>query len=205
MIYADLATARGTDKPSALKLALRKRWPRRKDNHGTMQVCVPPEWARPWSDNSAADMPPVTASGTADTVDVAGLISVLEAAIAAAGERAAADASTIPGLQAYLASERTRADAFADLVGVTQTRLADTAAAHDRAERRAEAANERADQAEAGRDAERSRADVLADRAHVLQAERDQASNAAAALRRVDVARRQMFVLARLRAAWRGE
>ena len=42
--YTELAEIRGTDKTSALKLALRKKWQRRKDNHGTMHVCVPAEW-----------------------------------------------------------------------------------------------------------------------------------------------------------------
>ena len=46
--YTELAEIRGTDKTSALKLALRKKWPRRKDNHGTMHVCVPPEWLGAW-------------------------------------------------------------------------------------------------------------------------------------------------------------
>jgi hypothetical protein len=63
---------------------------------------------------------------------------------------------------------------------------------------RANRAEQRVETAEAGRDAERIRADTL-------QAERDQASNAAAALRRADVGRRQAFVLTRLLAAWRGE
>lgn len=42
--YAELAEIRRTDKATALKLALRKKWHRRKDNHGIMRVCVPPEW-----------------------------------------------------------------------------------------------------------------------------------------------------------------
>jgi len=45
--YAELAEIRRIDKTSALKLAIRHRWPRRKDNHGRMQVCVPLEWAEP--------------------------------------------------------------------------------------------------------------------------------------------------------------
>ena len=42
--YADLAAMRGIDKPSAMKLALRHQWRRRKDNCGWMQVYVPGEW-----------------------------------------------------------------------------------------------------------------------------------------------------------------
>ena len=60
--YTELAEIRGTNKTSALKLALRKKWPRRKDNHGTMHVCVPPEWLGSWgnrrpSDNTPNNMP----------------------------------------------------------------------------------------------------------------------------------------------------
>lgn len=47
MTYSELAELRRIDKASALKLALRQRWPRRKNNHGRMQVCVPLDWAQP--------------------------------------------------------------------------------------------------------------------------------------------------------------
>ena len=47
MSYAELAKIRRIDKTSALRLALRHGWPRRKSNSGRMQVCVPLEWAKP--------------------------------------------------------------------------------------------------------------------------------------------------------------
>jgi hypothetical protein len=47
MSYAELAKIRRIDKTSALRLALRHGWPRRKSNSGRMQVCVPLEWAEP--------------------------------------------------------------------------------------------------------------------------------------------------------------
>jgi hypothetical protein len=87
MSYAELAQVRGTDKPSALKLALRKRWPRRKDNHGTMQVCVPPDWARPWSDGTSDDMAPTAPHDT----EVSRAISALLDAAAAFRERGEQD------------------------------------------------------------------------------------------------------------------
>ncbi len=102
-----------------------------------------------------------------------------------------------------------------------------------RAEKQAEAVVARAERAEAGRDAERARADALADRMHVLQAELVAAETAAGQARtdaqaaerahaeasvsllalseQLDAyeveatARRGRGVLARLRAAWRGE
>jgi hypothetical protein len=42
--YRDLARLRRIDQPSAVKLATRNRWPRRKNNSGQMQVCVPLRW-----------------------------------------------------------------------------------------------------------------------------------------------------------------
>jgi hypothetical protein len=39
--YDQLARLRRIDKPSAVKLATRHRWRRRKGNTGQMQVCVP--------------------------------------------------------------------------------------------------------------------------------------------------------------------
>ena len=47
MSYAELAKIRRIDKTSALRLALRHGWPRRKGNSARMQVCVPLEWAEP--------------------------------------------------------------------------------------------------------------------------------------------------------------
>src|SRR5690349_24389301 len=95
--YAQLAEVRGTDKHSALKLALRKRWPRRKDNHGTMQVCVPPEWLSGWTRKSdgmtsgtADDMAPPMAPAKADGVDIGGIIGAFEAATALLTKRAEA-------------------------------------------------------------------------------------------------------------------
>ena len=39
--YAELAEIRRIDKASALKLAIRRGWPRQKNNHGQIQVCAP--------------------------------------------------------------------------------------------------------------------------------------------------------------------
>jgi hypothetical protein len=44
MSYAELAEVRRID---ALKLAIQRGWPRQKNNHGQMQVCVPLDWAQP--------------------------------------------------------------------------------------------------------------------------------------------------------------
>ena len=63
MTYAELAEFRRVDKPSALKLAIRRKWPRRKDNHGTMQVCVPSEWLIPFGAGMPRDTPSAASSG----------------------------------------------------------------------------------------------------------------------------------------------
>jgi len=44
LTYDQLAILRRIDKPSAVKLATRNRWTRRKGNAGQMQVCVPILW-----------------------------------------------------------------------------------------------------------------------------------------------------------------
>jgi hypothetical protein len=83
--YTELAEIRGTDKTSALKLALRKTRPRRKDNHGTMHVCVPPEWLGAWGNRRPPDDMP---SSVPNGVDISRSISTLEMALAAADKRA---------------------------------------------------------------------------------------------------------------------
>jgi hypothetical protein len=82
----------------------------------------------------------------------------------------------------------------------------------DRAEAGREAEREHAVRAEQGRDSERARADALRDRLAsaeiaVEQAQRQAqtAQDDAERLREADAARRSAGVLARLRAAWRGE
>ena len=87
--YAELAEIRGTDKTSALKLALRKKWPRRKDNHGTMHVHVPPEWLGTWGSRRPPDNTPnVMPSSVPNGVDISRSISALEMALASADKRA---------------------------------------------------------------------------------------------------------------------
>jgi hypothetical protein len=170
MTYAQLARLRGVDKPSALKLALRKRWPRRKDNHSTMQVCVPPDWARPWSDGTAPDMPSDTPSAMADASDLPRVISALEAAITASGDRAKADAATIEMQAALIVAERNRADAEAGRADRAEAARGAAIALADQTVALLKDAVARADRAEQGREGERARADALRDRVEVLQA-----------------------------------
>ena len=152
--YTELAEMRGTDKTSALKLALRKKWPRRKDNHGTMHVCVPPEWLGAWGnrrppDNTPNNMPSSAPNG----VDISRSISTLEMALASADKRAdqaekRADRAEIRAEQA-----EARADQAKQAVEMERNRA-------DRAEPGREAAQIRVDRAEQATDALRERLDA---------------------------------------------
>jgi hypothetical protein len=114
--------------------------------------------------------------------------------------------------------ERARADALRDRLNAMQEQLADAHAALQAAE----AADARAKQAEAGRaeergradraeattTAERGRADELRERIEALQVQitaRQEVIDAAEATRRAEDERRARGLVARLRAAWRGE
>ena len=92
------------------------------------------------------------------------VIGVLEAAIAASKERAAADAAAISTLREQLAEANRRA--HSDAAAIAE-------------------ANARADRAEQGRDSERTRADALRDRLNAMQG---QLADAHAALQRAETA-----------------
>jgi hypothetical protein len=47
LTYPELAAVRGIDKPSAIRLATRKKWRRQRDNCRIVRVLVPPEWLAP--------------------------------------------------------------------------------------------------------------------------------------------------------------
>jgi hypothetical protein len=134
--YAELAEARGVDKPSALKLALRKRWPRRKDNHGTMQVLVPPEWARPWG----SSMPDDVLETMPHDADISRAINTLEAAVST--------------LTSQLEQANRRADKAEQGRDVERSRAERAEQSWDRAERERAAA-----------DTDRRAADARADKA----------------------------------------
>jgi hypothetical protein len=115
-----------------------------------------------------------------------------------------------------LAEERLRADRLGEQVEALSAKVV-------RAEKQAEAAIGRAERAEAGRDAERARADALRTTIDELKAGQTlmtdmharklavakhdalAAQQAAAELRRAEAARKARGLVARLRAAWRGE
>ena len=185
MSYPELAYVRRIDRHSAIKLASRQHWRRRKNNQGIMQVLVPSEWAVPhWGkapepdvasatpatlDDTAPTTPSSTPDATPDATDFAFVLSTLDAAVSALREQLAtadrrADAAEARADRAELGrdGERARADALRDRLTTMQEQLADAHAALQAAESadaRAVRAEQDKERAEASRDTERQRAD----------------------------------------------
>jgi hypothetical protein len=78
--YAELAEARGIDKASAIRLTLRRKWQRQKDNRGIVRVMVPVDDLRPSGDASNGTSADMSYEASADTER---LVGTLEARIAA--------------------------------------------------------------------------------------------------------------------------
>ncbi len=113
LTLADLGRARGISKASAARLVRRHKWRRQAGNDGRVRVLVPPDAL----EDSPADSPQVSPA------DMSRAISAFEAAIAASGERAQADAAMLATLQVLLDEAKSRcdraearADALTDLV-----------------------------------------------------------------------------------------
>ena len=69
LTHAELAALRCISTASAIKLALRHRWRKQKDNRGTLRCLVPPEWA------TGKD------KGADDGADTSAAINALQAAM----------------------------------------------------------------------------------------------------------------------------
>ena len=180
LTYPELAAVRGIDKPSAIRLATRKKWRRQRDNRRVVRVLVPPEWL---SRRYQSMDPPMEQPDRGRICD--------------------------------LSSDRTDFDSTAALAAVEAAHAGEIAALHgqiaglkDRAER-AEGAI-----ADAEADVRELRAHAtalqveLAERQAALdrtQAEARAAQGRAEALSKADAARKARGLLARLRAAVRGE
>ena len=99
LTYPELAAVRGIDKPSAIRLATRKKWRRQRDNRRVVRVLVPTEWLSPRyqsadqpMDRRDQDMDP-----SSDQTDFAAALAAVQAAHA--GEVAALHGQ-VAGLQA---------------------------------------------------------------------------------------------------------
>ena len=170
-----------------------------------------------WAEPPQGSPPDIAEDVLADvSPNLRRLLSALEAAIMAAGERKAADAATIAALHEQLDTERTRGNRAGAAVAAERSRVD---AAHDRldglqthlvaAVEAAEQARRQMQEAQHRADTERARADALQDRVEDLDARltdaqarlataRDQAIEAEALAERLPMGR-----LARLRRAWR--
>jgi hypothetical protein len=107
MTHAELAQARGISTASAIKLALRHRWRKQKDNRGTLRCLVPMEFTNPKQDTGAV----TTADGG---VDAPAAVAALQAAVTMLGDQ--------------LSHERTRADVAQGRLDDLQSKLVDTQA-----------------------------------------------------------------------------
>ena len=89
LTYPELAAVRGIDKPSAIRLATRKKWRRQRDNRRVVRVLVPPEWLsrRYQSMDPPMEQPDRDMDLSSDRTDFAAALAAVEAAHA--GEIAA--------------------------------------------------------------------------------------------------------------------
>jgi hypothetical protein len=77
LTYAELATIRGINRASAVKLVQRERWPRSSGNDRlrTVRVLVPEDWLTP-----AKETPRSSGDGVAGSGEYAGMLAAIEAA-----------------------------------------------------------------------------------------------------------------------------
>jgi hypothetical protein len=87
MTHGELAEARGIDRTSAVKLVLRNKWRKQKDNHGIVRALVPFDQAR--RKDMGADM------GAAPGADLSRVVSALESAVAALEKQANSEAAAL--------------------------------------------------------------------------------------------------------------
>jgi hypothetical protein len=222
MTYREIAAARGITHAAAIRLVQRHRWQKREgSNDGLAHVLVPhdavqptPPVGRPRRANPAS---PSSRPATFPDTDA------FETALAAI-EGAHVGEIVVLQEQADTAERaRTAAQALADQALATVAQLTarmDTAVSiADRATSMAADAVARADRSEAAIAGERARADAMRDRVAVreadlaliraaldqTQAEARKAHAEVETLRRADAEREARGLVARLRAAWRGE
>jgi len=141
MGYDDLSALRRIDRPSAIKLATRKKWERRKNNAGLMQVLVPVDWLS-WAERRRdryGDSPPAD-------VDMSAAVSVVKEAYEIAIQAKDAEISALRGQvgahEALLAAARLQ-------VQDARVEAQEAKSAVTRAELAAGAAQERVQQMEA--------------------------------------------------------
>ena len=116
MTHAELAAARGIDRTSAVKLALRNKWRKQKDNHGVVRALVPLDQASR-KDKGAAP-------GADTGADISRAISALEGALAALEKRADAETTALRGQLEAADRRAAQAEAERDRLLAGHNRLA---------------------------------------------------------------------------------
>jgi hypothetical protein len=177
MSYAELGRARGISAASAKRLAIRRRWRRQQGNDGTSRVAVPVTEAVP-RETRPGDI------ASDDTGDITGVVSGFEAALTVLREQLDAANARADRAEQGRDGERARADALRDRIEALQAQLAAAEAEGTASDVEAAEMTAQLKQARAGAQA---------------------AAQDAEALRQVDAERRARGLVARLRAAWRGE
>jgi hypothetical protein len=177
LTHAEIAAMRGISTASAIKLALRHRWRKQKDNRGTLRCLVPGDFIGQQHEARADARVVSRADAGAD------LSTAYQEAKEAYQQALKAKAEQIAALEDQLAHERTRADITAAERDDLRNKLADAQAELAAAQDQAEETNARAVAAE------------------IAQAE---AEADAAELRQAEAERRARGLVARLKAAWRG-
>jgi hypothetical protein len=230
LTYSELATIRGINRASAVKLVQRERWPRSSgnDRQRTVRVLVPEDWLAP-----AKESPPDTANSLGMSGEYTGILAALTFRAERAEERAdeankradiaiiladrtlaqLAEASTRANeAEKALIGERHRADqAETELEAAriaqaeAEADAADLRSSVTRAELAAGVSQERLTQVEA--EASELRRRLEAAESAVGSAEHNMASAALVAeeLAKQAAERKEQGRWARLRAAWRGE
>ena len=181
MTYGQLADARGISLRAAVRLTQRHHLRRQPGNDGKTLVLVPPDVVQP-PDSRATRRRANGVGGASDAGAVAG----------GAKEGLSADIMTLR-------------EALVAVRQATDSEIATLRTAYDQALAQLTDAQAARDRAEAALAGERTRADALRDRLDAAQAELRQAQDAAEEARQAEAARRAQGLLARLRAAWRGE
>jgi hypothetical protein len=196
MTYDELAAMRGIKRIGAVRLVQRYKWRRQAGNDGRARVLVPHDALQPvrGTDDGASAPEPVapTSAGSAAGND-AGTNPTLMA-----GARATLETAVLSLTERALAAER-RADARAERA---ESAVASERAALTAERARADALRDRVDDLQAGQDL------MMQIHERALAAARDQLERvreAAEGLRQTEQDRRARGLLARLRAAVRGE
>jgi septal ring factor EnvC (AmiA/AmiB activator) len=163
LTYPELAAVRGIDKPSAIRLATRKKWRRQRDNRRVVRVLVPPEWLsrRYQSMDLPMEQPDRDMDLSSDRTDFATALAAVE--VAHAGEVAALHGQIAGLTDRAERAEAAIADAKSDVrelrshATALQVELAERQAVLDRTQAEAKAARERAEALQRDVDARKAR------------------------------------------------